>query len=288
MMDVVIRFAARYIKGDAEVKKSIITFAGEKLLCRPFPPSDDLSDVEKLACISVRIPLEFSLGYMHSRQREQILVEKHLRVCLQVNPGIETPITIAVSEPLLAEASYYIMNETKFDFPRALLAELGHQGLDKGNRGELIAMVLCLLARDAAARRLDNRVIPICDFIQELLNPEASSDVLLSKPVQARDPKEVDKTFRATFCKSKIFFNHFIKLHDNEIINRQFLWVLIARGAAGICTHYQIGIDIIIPFLFWDNHLRRENVSAIFIQCKNNKTFQGVPRQYLLFAWSSP
>jgi len=31
---------------------------------------------------------------------------------------------------------------------RALLKELEHQRLDKGNRGELIAMVLCLLARE--------------------------------------------------------------------------------------------------------------------------------------------
>jgi hypothetical protein len=226
--------------------------------------------------------MEFSLGYTHSRTMEQILVEKHLRVCLQVNPGFETPITIAASEPLLAEASYFIMRETTFDLPRALLNELEHQGLDKGDRGELVAMVLCLMARDAATRRLDNRVIPICDFIQELLVPEASSDVFLSKPVQARLPEEADKTFWATFGKSKMFFNHFVKLHDNEIINRQFLWVLIARGAAGICTHYQIGIDIVIPFLFWDDRLRRENVSAIFIQCKNNKTFQRDLRQYLL------
>lgn len=109
-MDVVIRFAARYIKGDTEVKKSIIMFAGEKLLCRPFPTSSTLTNVEKLACISVHIPLEFSLGYTHSRQMERILVEKHLHICLQVNPGFETPITIAASEPLVT--SYFIMSKT--------------------------------------------------------------------------------------------------------------------------------------------------------------------------------
>jgi hypothetical protein len=284
MMDVVIRFAARYIKGDADVKTSIIMFAGEKLLCKPFPSSDqsirDLTDVEKLACISVRIPLEFSLGYTHSREIEQTLVEKHLRVCLQVNPGFETPITIAASEPLLAEASYLITSNPAFDLPRALLKELEHQGLDKGNRGELIVMVLCLLARDAAAKNLDKRVIPVCDFIRELL---VDSDVVLrSKPTRAKTSEEADKTLEETFGKSKIFFNHFVKLHDNGIINRKFLWVLIARGAAGICANHQVGIDIVIPFLYWDNLLRRQNVSAIFIQCKNNGTFQAIPREYLL------
>jgi hypothetical protein len=137
MMDV-IRFAARYLKGDADVKKSIIMFTGEKLLCKPFPSSDesirDLADVEKMACISICIPLDFSLGHTHSREMEQTLVEKHLQVCLQVNPGFETPVTIMASKPLLAEASYIIMSKPAFDLPRALLNVLEHQGLDKGNR----------------------------------------------------------------------------------------------------------------------------------------------------------
>ena len=102
-----------------------------------------------------------------------------------------------------------------------------------------------------------------------------------SRAIPLQVPEEANKSFRATFGKSKMFFNHFVKLYDNEIINRQLLWILIARGAAGICAHYQIGIDIVIPFLFWDHRLRRENISAIFIQCKNNKTFQGVPKQHL-------
>lgn len=38
-------------------------------------------------------------------------------------------------------------------------------------------MMLCLMARDAAAKKLDNLVIPVSDFIQELLTP--SADVLL-------------------------------------------------------------------------------------------------------------
>ena len=148
------------------------------------------------------------------------------------------------------------------------------------NQGELIAMVLCLLARDAAAKRLDHRVVPVCDFIRELL--VSSARVLRSKPTRVRTADEANKTLEETFGKSKIFFNHFIKLHDNEIINRKYLWVLIARGTAGICANHQVGIDIVIPFLFWDHLLRRENVSAIFIQCKNSATFQVTTREYLL------
>jgi hypothetical protein len=161
-----IRFATRYLKGDEDIKRSIVKFAREKLLCKAFPSSEEsiraLSHVEKMACISVRIPLEFNV---RSRDTEKLLVERHLRVCLRVDPGFESTVTIAPSEPLLAEASSFVMNNPAFDFTCSLLTGLENQGLDKGNRGELIGMTLCLLARDAAVKKLENRVIPVSAFI---------------------------------------------------------------------------------------------------------------------------
>jgi hypothetical protein len=268
------------MKGDEDVRKSIVKFAGEKLLCKAFPSSKSsvaaLEHVEQMACISVRIPLEFNL---RSRDMEKTLVERHLRVCLHVDPGFETAVTIAPSEPLLAEASSLIMNNSTFDLPGCLLKELERQGLDKGNRGELIGMTLCLLARDAAAKELDNRVIPVTEFIRHLV--VGSDQILDSKPVRARTLDEAQKTFKDTFRNSKIFFNHFVKFRHREVINRRYLWRLIARGAAGLCADYQSGVDIVIPFLFWNDRLCRKDVSALFIQCKNDGTFQITPRQYL-------
>jgi hypothetical protein len=52
---------------------------------------------------------------------------------------------------------------------------------------------------------------------------------------------------------------------------------LIARGAAGLCADFQYGLDIVIPFLYWDSLLQQENVSAFIIQVKNNQTFQANP-----------
>jgi len=74
-----------------------------------------------MACISVRIPLEFG---RRARDMDKTLVERHLRVCLRVDPGFETSVAIAPSEPLLAEASFLIMSNTAFDLPRDLLREL--------------------------------------------------------------------------------------------------------------------------------------------------------------------
>ena len=234
-----------------------------------------------MALMSTRIPLEFNGRTLRSQDMERLLVEKHMRVCLNVDQGFETAVTIAPSEPILSEAAYHIMRSPAFDLPRSLLTELEHPGLDKGSRGELIVMVLCLQAWDAAADRLQNRITPVIDFIQELITPEAHSEVFSSMPIRARTLDEANRTLEATFHESMMYFNHFIKLHDHEVINQKYLWRLIARGAAGICADFQFGIDVIIPFLYRDNKLQKNNVSAFFIQSKNDKAYQTTPQNYL-------
>ena len=75
-----------------------------------------------------------------------------------------------------------------------------------------------------------------------------------------------------------MYFNHFIKLRDRRVIKREYLWRLIVRGAAGICVDCQDGIDIIIPFLYRDDTLQSNDVSALFIQSKNDPSFRDKPR----------
>jgi hypothetical protein len=52
------------MEGDEDIKKSIIMFAREKLLCKVFSTTEDfvcnLSAVEKMACMSVCLALEFN------------------------------------------------------------------------------------------------------------------------------------------------------------------------------------------------------------------------------------
>jgi len=168
------------------------------------------------------------------------------------------------------------MRDPVFDLPSCLLSELESSGLGKGDRGELIGMILCLMARDAAAKKLYSSIISVPNFIQELLN--SSADDLHSKPALAQTLKEANQTLQDTFCQSKIYFNHFIKFCDTRIINRKYFLRLIAHGAAGLgCTDFQYGLDIVIPFLYWNSLLQQENVSAFIIQVKNNQTFQVNP-----------
>jgi hypothetical protein len=101
-------------------------------------------------------------------------------------------ITIALSEPLLVEASYLLMRSSAFDLPRSLLTELELPGLNKGSRGELIVMTLCLEAHDMAVKRLQSQVIPVNDFIRELLAETLRKDVLGTKPTKlSRTPSAI-------------------------------------------------------------------------------------------------
>jgi hypothetical protein len=74
-----------------------------------------------------------------------------------MDPEFETAITITPLEPLLAEASYLLMQSSAFDLLHSLLTELELPGLNKGSCEEFILMTLCLDTHDTG------------DFIHELL-----------------------------------------------------------------------------------------------------------------------
>jgi hypothetical protein len=235
--------------------------------------------------MAVRLALEFNATVLESQNRERTQIEKYMRVCLMMNPGFETVVTIAPSEPLLAEAACLLMQDHKtFHLPRALLSEFERPGLDKGDRGELICLVLLLMARDVAAQQTSSGAIEVLLFMRTLLASKWSPIIFDSKPARCSTNAEEQRPFSEVFAGSKMHFNHFIKVHDFKVINRAFLWRLIARGAAVLCANYQWGVDILLPFLYFDNKVGRDNVSAIFIQVKNDKRFSSRPCLFLFDA----
>jgi hypothetical protein len=93
---------------------------------------------------------------------------------------------------------------------------------------------------------------------------------------------DADKVpFREAFKDAVAYFTQFIKVHDWKVINRSFLWLALARGAAILCADNQAGLDIIIPILIRDGPLARKNVTAIIIQVKNKTSFGANPFRVL-------
>jgi hypothetical protein len=256
-----------------------------------------------IACMSVRLALQFNAVTADARRREREQVESHMRVCIMVHKGFESAVTVSPSEPLLAEAARHAMARGSFDLPASLAQELQTPGIAKGYRGELAALVILILAIDAAIKNHDPPPQPakilnnspkwkisvrsIDSFLGCLIANTAYTRIQGAKPTKARTEQEATRDFKTTFKNSKVYFNHFVKLDDLDLLSRDDLYKLIARGAAILCADGQGGVDIIVPFLFRNHFLNAMDVSAIFIQVKNAKKYTTKPDP-LLFDLMDP
>jgi hypothetical protein len=251
----------------------LVEFAKSKLLdCRTSLIKGD--DSGSLACLSVRFALKFNADAT-SRDVTYTQVERHMRLCLAATTGFERLITIAGSEPLLAEAASQIMAGCLVNPVRLLANHSDLNCVDRGGRGELVAELIVMQARDAAlARNGNKRWMSVSDFIQALL-PQPRYEVLQSSlPTFWHQSEEKETSFTDMFKDYAMWFNHVIRVDDSKMINSKFLWMFITRGAMISCTHNQEGVDIILPVCRKDDNLSPNNVTAILIQVKNAEKYK--------------
>jgi hypothetical protein len=102
-----------------------------------------------LACLSVRFALEFNADAV-SRNVACKQVERHMRLCLAATTGFERLITVTGSEPLLAEAAWQLMGDSPTNPVRDLANHSDLHCVDRGRRGELVAALIIMQARDKA------------------------------------------------------------------------------------------------------------------------------------------
>lgn len=90
--------------------------------------------------------------------------------------------TISPSEPLLSEASYFIMTWKSSSFDAVEAFKFIHEGfaIHKGDRGEFLTMLLMMLARDKAVGpptnngRPDRRFFHLASFVDGKLFKSSS------------------------------------------------------------------------------------------------------------------
>ena len=245
-------------------------FAKGKLLGGPSTLGNDRSG--SLACLAVRFALEFNMdGTAGDVARTQ--VERHMRLCLAATAGRDTLVTLAGSEPLLAEAAYELLKETQSNPVHHLANHSDLNCVDRGRRGELVASLLIMQACDAARAELSGqRWVPVNGFMKELLPDEKYDDLMKSMPNFYREGEKVD--FAATFKDYGIWFNHVIKVQKEKMYSAEHLWKFITRGAMMLCANNQQGVDIVIPICHTKKALSRNSVTAIFVQVKNAENYQ--------------
>lgn len=276
------RLASRYHQGSDRTKRNIINFAAQKLLNRPYTFEDPFSPKEKLACLSVRLALAFNPFTPTSREKEMEQVEHHLRVCIQVSNTLDSVLTLAPAEPLLGEAARLIMtNGRSFRPVNALREEFRLPDVERGPRGEACVALMACLASDAASLKAKSRVFTVKGFLDNLFRDKQWADATPSVIHPRHKSKFNDQKLRHVLSGSKMYFSYFIKVNNHRLINKQFLWRLLARGAAIICANCQPGADLIIPYVYYDRKVNRWTVGAIILQIKNDKKYGQYPHEYL-------
>jgi hypothetical protein len=157
---------------------------------------DDVKGLGSLACLSVRFALDFDLADKSGRDVALSLVEHHMRLCVAASIGFEKVITMAGSEPYLAEAARELMSDV--GAVRLLADNSSLNWIDLGRRGELIAALLVTRARDAsAAVTAGSRVVSVTDFMRAFLPVPAYEKLKSAKPQYWRSGE--DKPFSEAF-----------------------------------------------------------------------------------------
>jgi hypothetical protein len=231
----------------------------------------------KLACLSVRFALEFMFVGSNGRKMKATLVQQHLRLCFGASPGFSRLSTAAESEPSLAKAVSRFINGLTIDRDtdsRAAvrLLEGCTDWISYGHRGELVASLLVMQARDIGQAKYHQREwVFIRDFMKALLPPDNYNVLMATLPTYHSDNRSAPSG--TTFNDAKKWFNHIIRFDRGKMIHVRHLWKFVSRGAMIIFPPGYHGIDIVVPVCFKRNALSRNNMTAILIQVKGDKRY---------------
>ncbi|KAG5221481.1 hypothetical protein IMY05_C4393000400 [Salix suchowensis] len=250
---IISRFGLMYRRGDQSVRDGLLQFAMQKLTNHHAGVPVEIDMEQATACLGFRLPFEFLSTTDISQDMEFKQVEGHLRICLKPHSESESMVTISPSEPFVSEAAAALLRTTKW------------KGGTKKGCGEFVALLLLTLARDRAA---NPRTFLFSDFMRHLLATRKSQGRSLS-------------TMTQEFPKAMMHFNHFIRPHQQKIIHRDMLLLLMARGAGVLCAPNTRKIDIILPFLVDGDTIKPTNVGAILCQVKNDKSYTDTPEPEL-------
>ena len=202
---------------------------------------EELTDDQRLACLSQRIPLEFNSTTYIAQANERKQLEGHMRVCLKIDAPFESMITVSASEPLLPEAAYSIMAQALFNVLKAMKSVLEGFSINKGDRGEFLAMLFLIIARDkVVGPPAEHGLLPAGPRIIDVVSFLSGS---LFQPVPSLQALYQD------FPNSKMHFNHYVKVHEYAAIDAESLLLLSSRGEGILCANGQYAIDGINPFL---------------------------------------
>jgi hypothetical protein len=198
------------------VREDIITFAEAKLFNADPAKVEELSDAQKLACLSQRIPLELKSTNYIAQANERKQVEGHMHTCLKINASFKSMVSMSVSELLLSEAAYSIMACSSFNIPKVMKSVLEGFSIDKGDHGEFLTMLLFTITCDMTVGPPTEQGSP-------------TSQIVAITPFLGKNLFKHNSMFQelhTDFPTGKMHFNHYIKVHKYAVIDTQSLLLL--------------------------------------------------------------
>lgn len=278
---------------DTYIKEDIVDFAVHKLLCKSSyeelvqqAKSEEERNQPDLAVLDTRLLLSFDIHEPNAEMMQQALVRSHMRILYSVPSDRQSSYSGYSSEPILAEAAAHVMNTRVFGQSHALKTLGNHTAsglILKGERGELVARLILILAIDEAHRTCFglpppdgtravyySRAVPVGTFLRALLAEDQWQRVRVARPDNM--PGE---TLEDVFKNAKVRFTHFARAGDARDADSLFAYAAMIRGMAIQCCHQQAAIDIVIP-IFMDNpssdrKVCEEETTAILISVKNRR-----------------
>ena len=263
--------------------KDILSLARLKLNPNQDFPRDRLA---QLACLAIRIGLDFDASREIGRQTEVELVESYMRIVFAIPEHREYMRAGTPSEPILAEAAAQLLNSSPREpldklAPNALNEAFQNGFLARGERGEMVGRLLWTLAHDQVSRKNNeygevtfHKPILVLDFLRALFHNDHWEVILNAKPMG----DENGPTLSQAFDKAYIQFSHFVDTVDLNVELQQ-VYRLLLRGAALSCKRGQESIDFLTPILFGppdSTALRRSNTSVLQAQIKNRNSVRKV------------
>ncbi|KAJ7241042.1 hypothetical protein B0H12DRAFT_1237159 [Mycena haematopus] len=266
--------------------KRVIDFAQSKITnCSPDPKE------AHIAWLSLRILLDIDIQTDAGNLLNANLVNSYQRIVYSVPKHRLWMHTGAPSEPILAEAAGRLMHRKQDGIinPISVLDDYLARGIiAKGERGEILARLLIILALDRAAVAADHiptpdldtrglrfhRPVRLLDFLRHLFTDSEYDTICQATPLEK---KPEDLTLEKAFENAYIHVSHFVLAGDFDIVDCRYLWNLFPRGAALQCRNNQVAIDCVAPIAFAssaDQLLGRDDFSAVQIQVKNRESPQ--------------
>ncbi|KAI9572000.1 hypothetical protein HD554DRAFT_2186431 [Boletus coccyginus] len=270
-------WATRYDKGDPTVRALIVDFAALKLLGGiPWYGEKSLGLPQQLGCLAQRLPIEFlSSSYSSNPGNPQtVQVQFHMRMLFRVSDNLGTMITSTPSEPILSEAAYLVMSARRFKPASSLKDMLNGFLVDRGDRGELLVMLMLTIARDIAVGPPTGFGIPRSGFRWCSVKAFLSSLFVESAWTGAIGDRR--SAMEEVLGDSKLYFSHFVKVHEPEMLNAKHITRLMSRGAAIFCANNEKGVDLVIPFT--RGGLATKDLGVILVQMQNDKSYTANPK----------